>query len=145
MEDAQLPPMPRDDRGDCFVRAVERPGRGKIPDLLVAVRVAEHHLLDPAPAVELAGIDRVAKQALDDRGGALERLGGFEERHDVHVALRRVGGQVMKSREAGQKQGLQDVVAAFGHAEDERLGGTGRGLLRRRHRRQRGEQVACGG
>ncbi len=90
--------------------------------LFVAVRVAEHHFLDPTPSVELTGIDRIAQQALDDRGGAFQSLGGLEERRDVEVAPRRVGGQVVKSREAGKEEGLQDVVAAFGHAQDEGLG-----------------------
>jgi hypothetical protein len=122
VEDPQPPSVPRDDRGDGSVRAVERPGRGKIPDFFVAVRVAEHHFLDPAPSVELAGIDRIAQQAVDDRGGAFQRVGGLEERHDIEFAPRRVGREVVKARQAGKEEGLHDVVAAFGHAQDEGLG-----------------------
>src|SRR6202171_5979402 len=105
--------MTGDNRSDSCVRPVERPRGGKVADLFVAVRVAEHHLLDATPAVELAGVDRVTQEGLDDRGAALECLGGLEPRDDVDVAPRWVGGQVMEHGEAGEKEGCQDGISAF--------------------------------
>ena len=145
VENPQPPSVSRDDRGDGSVGAVQCPRRAQVSDLFVAVRVAEHHFLDATPPVELTGIDGIGQQALDDRGAAFQRLGGLEERDDVDVTPRRIRRQVVKSREAGEEQGLEDVVAALGHAQDERLGRAGCRLLRRRHHRERGEQVARGG
>src|ERR671937_3052119 len=71
MKDSQCPSVAGDDRRDRLVRAVERPGGTEIAALLVAVRIAEHHLLDPAAPVELSRIQRIAQQRLHRCGGAL--------------------------------------------------------------------------
>jgi hypothetical protein len=65
---------------------VEFPARGNEAAILVAVGIAEHHLLHPAAAVDEATIFRQRKQAVHDRGASLQILDGLEQRHDVDRA-----------------------------------------------------------
>ena len=90
---AAVEELPRDavlahDRGHLELRAVDVPARRDVADVLVGVRVADHHLL-LADGVQRGAVDRRLEQRADRRGGLGERLAGLEQRHDAQLRARR--------------------------------------------------------
>src|SRR2546430_450122 len=88
VENAQGPPMPGHDRRDRFMRAVERPRGAEIANLLVAIGISEHDLLDPGAPVELTPIDRVGQESVHGGRRPLQCIEPLEQWHDVEVTAR---------------------------------------------------------
>ena len=63
--------------------AVERPVRGEVAAVLVAVRVTEHHLLPPAASVEPRAVAGQRERVAHDTRAACEIVDRLEQRHDV--------------------------------------------------------------
>src|SRR5690606_10795096 len=77
---------PAADARDRALRLVERPVRHPVAAVLVRVRIAEHHLLHPAPREELADVDRVREKEPEEVLGAIEVGDRLEEGDDVERA-----------------------------------------------------------
>ena len=65
---------------------VQLPARGEKAAVLVAVGIAEHHLLHGAAAVDQPAVIVQRQQPVHDAGGGLQILDGLEQRHDVDRA-----------------------------------------------------------
>ena len=94
---------------------VEFPARGDETAVLVAVGIAEHHLLHPAAAVDEATVFRQRKQAVHDRGTGLQILDGLEQRHDVDRAA---AGGVDETHLLQQQRHFQQIRDALAHGND---------------------------
>src|SRR5207253_6598495 len=97
VENAQGPPMPGHDRRDRFMRAVERPRGAEIANLLVAIGISEHDLLDPGATVELTPIDRVGQESVHGGRRSLQCIEPLEQWHDVEVTARWIAAELVKT------------------------------------------------
>ena len=98
------------DGGELQLRAVDRPARGDVADVLVGVRVADHHLLLVADGAQRGAVDRRGEQRAHRVGGGGERLAGLEQRDDPQLRVLAAG-----AREPGllhQQQDLEQVGRA---------------------------------
>ena len=136
VEDPKRPAMSRHHGGDRLVGAVERPGRAHVANLFVAIGISEHHLLDPAPPIELSGVRRVGEQGFQRCRRALQGIASLEQRDNVDLTARRRGPQVVEAGKPGEEQRVEDVIRARRHADDEGLCRPGCGPLGLPHRRQ---------
>ena len=71
------------DVGDRFLRLEQRPVRGEVAAILVAVGVAEHDLLVIAARLEMRAVGLVIEHLVEDAGRGLEIAERLEERRDV--------------------------------------------------------------
>ena len=91
---------------------VQRPARGEVTAVLVAVRVAQHHFLLAAARVHPGAVERQLERAIDDRAAALEVGDRLEQRDDVHLQARaRAGAQ--QSRLAQQHADFEQIGNRF--------------------------------
>src|SRR5690606_28670699 len=88
-------------------RLVQLPARGGVAAVLVAVGIADHHLLQAAPALEETAIFRNAEQPVH-HADAVPKVGDrLEERHDIDraPALRRYEARFLQQDREAQKIG----------------------------------------
>src|SRR5262245_63296354 len=87
---------------DRLLRSVERPVRGQVAAVLVAVRVADHDHLLAAARRQMRAIDGKREELLEDAGGGVEIVEGFEEGHDLEC---RLDARPSREEEQGQEIG----------------------------------------
>jgi hypothetical protein len=105
-----------DHRGDLGLRSVGGPARCDVADVLVGVRVADHHLLLVADGSERRSIHRLVEQAADDRGRVGEPAARLEQWHDPqHGAFAAGAGE---ARLLHQQQHLEQVRGTFTARDD---------------------------
>ena len=103
--------MAGDDLGDLRLRAVGGPARGDVADVLVGVRVADHHLLLVPHAAQRRAVDRLAQQRVHRRRGTREGGAGLEQRHDPQ--LRALAPDPREARLLHQQEHLEQVARSL--------------------------------
>ena len=83
VEEAQLDAVVAKRVDERELRPIERPVGGQVPAVLVAVGIAEHHLLPAVAALEPAAVEGERERVAHDRRRALEIVDGLEQRNDV--------------------------------------------------------------
>ncbi len=101
---------------EILLGLVELPAGGDEAAVLVAVRVAQHHLLLAAPAVQQAPVEGQGQQAVQDGAAAAQVLDGLEERDQVDIQAPLRGPEQADLPQ--QHRGLQQVRDALGVADD---------------------------
>ena len=108
--------MTREGRHQLALGLVQRPARGEEAAVLVAVRVAQHHLLGLVAGGQQVPVDGQREQALHDPGGVLQVADGLEQRHDVDVE--RVLQRAQQARFLQQHRQLEQVGDVVGLGND---------------------------
>jgi len=98
--------------GDRFLRAVERPARGDVSPVLVAVGIADHHHLLSAGLGQMPAVDVEGEELAEDPRRRREIVEGLEEGHDA--------GARRAFRPPSQQQNRENVRGAPSHRDDER-------------------------
>jgi hypothetical protein len=109
VEEAQGDATAPRDGEQRHLHLVQRPARGQVPAVLVAVRVPEHHLLRAAARGEVARVCRVCEQRVEHRRRRFEITDRLEERYDVQVE-RGLGAHAQEPRLLEQQQRLEHVA-----------------------------------
>ena len=92
---------------------VELPARGDEAAILVAVGIAEHHLLHAAAAVDEAAVIGQRQHASMMRPRGLQILDGLEQRHDVDGAAARTDGSGRPPSAAPPTSSMSDMPLHF--------------------------------
>ena len=87
MKEAQVHAVPLGDADQRRARLVQFPVRGQVAAVLVAVRIAEHHLLHAVAGGEQGAVGGHAQQAVHHLRGGAQVGDRFEQRHQVHAAV----------------------------------------------------------
>ena len=122
--------------GERDLRAVGRPARGDVADVLVGVRVADHHLLLVADGAQRRAVDRLGEQ----RAHRVRRRLAASRRPRTaarSAASRAVAARAREARLLHQQQHLEQVGRAARCRRRRRTGSRPRGRPRARRR-------ACG-
>src|SRR5690606_27120586 len=119
VEQAEIDVVPAAHTPERILRAVQRPVGHPVATVLVAVRVAEHQLLEPAPRLELHGVYAIPEQRAHVVAGVREVLDRLEEGHEVEVALESVPSQSHQAALPCEQHGLEQVADLVCHADDE--------------------------
>ena len=148
MEQRQPDPGSAGLADEGLLGAVEQPVRREEAGLLVRVGVAEHDLLTIPAADEMATVGAVGEQAAEDLTGGLQRVGRFEERHDVERGCRRrepgrrARGDFGGSRKRAELEDCEHVADSPREADDVAVAGRlAEPILDRRHRPERREHL----
>ena len=109
------------------LRAVQRPEAGQNPAVLVAVAVADHHLLHEVIAAALAPLflqaphgHRMLEEGAQDVRAAREVVDRLEQRHDRQAAGQTVRRADREADFASEQVGDEQVGQAARHADDQR-------------------------
>ncbi len=105
-----------------FGRLVERPVGGEVAAVLVAVGIAEHHLLLVAAARDPAAVERQVESCGNDLAAVLQVADRLEERNDVELERSRrerleeprLAQQHADFEQVGQRRAMRDHVARHG-------------------------------
>jgi hypothetical protein len=135
VEQAQVHAFPAAHRTELVLCAVQRPVRHPVAAILVAVGVAEHDLLEPAPRLELQPVYGIGEEGGHAVGAVAQVVNGLEQRHEVEGGLHAPVPQPPQARLLRQEHGLEDVAHAVRHADDAAAHGV----------RLDGQDVADGG
>ncbi len=111
-------PAPPADGRQGALGLVQRPGRLEETALLVAVGVAQHHLLEAPTQLQVFPVDGQIENPLDDRRAVLQRFKGLEQRDDIQQADPLLGPE--QPGLAGQEQDFQQMRRLGGRADDVR-------------------------
>ncbi len=88
VEEPQLDAVRRERVDQPHLGAIQRPVRGQIAAVLVAVGVAEHHFLPVVAAGDERRYGRLRERVAHDRAAAREVVDRLEQRHDVDARAR---------------------------------------------------------
>src|SRR6185503_14227226 len=91
--------------------------RGQEAAVFVAVRVAEHHLLDVAAALEQLAVVRDGEKVVHDPAASAQIADGLEQRDDVDGGPRLAAGNE-QARFLEQQRDLEHVAGRGGHRDD---------------------------
>ena len=94
---------------------VQLPARGDEAAILVAVGIAEHHLLHAAAAIDQPAIVMQAEQPVHDLRGIAQIVDGFEQRHHIDGAT---PGRIDQPGFLEQHRDLEQIGHALGHRDD---------------------------
>jgi hypothetical protein len=124
---------------------VQRPVGGEVAAVLVAVGVAEHHLLRVPATGDQRPVERVVEHRGERRAGRLQVLDRLEQRRDAHAAPRpAVGVQPEQADLLEQDGDLEDVADRFAHADHVVRDGLGAEQLHLRGRGHQQVELAAG-
>ncbi len=163
VEQAQLRAVRAEGLDQQHLAAVELPVGAEVAAVLVAVRVAEHHLLPVAAPGDHLPVDRHRERRAHDVAAAREVVDGLEQRDDVdgqrraaqqpdllqqHGDLEQVGGRLAFGDHVVRQRGRAVArVDVGGGAQDRELGDacapSSRGAARRAAARRRARARAA--
>jgi hypothetical protein len=103
---------------DRLLGFVQFPVGGEVAAVLVAVRIAEHDLLEVAARFQMVAVDRIGEQGLHDARCRTQVFDRLEQRTDVQsagdAALRR---PVEQAPLLAEQQHFQQVADSLGHRD----------------------------
>ena len=142
VEQRQLDAVLARDRDERLLGAMEHPGRGEEPGLLVRVGVAEHHLLAVAARREVAPVAGSRRSASRIGPAAVERVGRLEERDDVEARAGRRRAVGRRRSAARRSTSVASLAAAVNETTNRRHASSPNRAWMRGDRPERREHLA---